>query len=72
MEKVAFETKYKGYETAGLRLSKGQTRTCNNAIGEGCGVFVSLPTGSVKSLCYWTLPYIFDFILRKHSSMIMV
>ena len=36
----------------------------------GCDVFVSLPTGSGKSFCYWILPKLFD--RRAGGSVVIV
>ena len=39
---------------------------------EGQDVFVSLPTGTGKSLCYWVLPGIFDWRSGKIGSIVVV
>ena len=39
---------------------------------EGNDVFVSLPTGSGKSLCYWLLPWVFEALRQGISSTIIV
>ena len=39
---------------------------------EGNDVFVSLPTGSGKSLCYWLLPWVFEALWQGISSTIIV
>ena len=64
---IAEATKLLGYRQ--LRAKQEQAIT---QFLKGNDVFVSLPTGSGKSLCYWILPYSFDFIRRKHNSMIIV
>ena len=38
----------------------------------GQDVFVSLPTGSGKSLCYWLLPAIFDRRRGRNGSILVV
>ncbi len=43
------------------RLREGQELAIREFL-KGKNVFVSLPTVSGKSLCYWIWPYIFDFI----------
>ncbi len=53
------------------RLREGQELEIREFL-KGKDVFVSLPTGSGKSLCYWILPYIFDFIRGRCDSMVLV
>ena len=38
----------------------------------GNDVFVSLPTGSGKSLCYWVLPKAFDIVNKSSGSLVIV
>ena len=64
---IAEATKLLGYKQ--LRAKREQAIT---QFLKGNDVIVSLPTGSGKSLCYWILPYSFDFIRRKHNSMVIV
>ena len=52
---IAEATKLLGYKQ--LRAKQEQAIT---QFLKGNDVFVSLPTGSGKSLCYWILPYSFD------------
>ena len=52
-----------GYEEV-----KSEQREAVRAIVNEKDVFVSLPTGYGKSLCYAMLPFVFDSVLSRPSS----
>ena len=39
---------------------------------EGLDVFISLPTGSGKSLCFSVLPYAFDYLYKRVGSIVVI
>ena len=45
---------------------------CINNISEGKDIFLWLPTGFGKSLCYELLPFVFDYQYGKHNSAVIV
>ena len=45
---------------------------CINNISEGKDVFLWLPTGFGKSLCYELLPFVFDYRYGKRNSAVIV
>ena len=51
---------------------KSEQETCIKRIYEGTDVFLWLPTGFGKSLCYEVLPFVFDDKLGKDNSVVIV
>ena len=51
---------------------KMEQRDCINHLYEGKDVFLWLPTGFGKSLCYEVLPFVMDDKLGRHGSVVTV
>ncbi len=51
---------------------KPEQRECIEHIYVGKDVFVWLPTGFGKSLCYEVLPFVFDYKLGRQDSLVIV
>ena len=51
---------------------KAEQATCIKYIYDGKDVFLRLPTGFGKSLCYEVLPFVFDDKLGKDNSLVIV
>ena len=60
------EALQKAVEKLGYSSVRVKQKEAILQFASGKDVFVSLPTGSGKSLCFYTLPLLFD-ILRGHS-----
>lgn len=59
------------YSLAQLKLSvslKEEQKSAIEAVVNGKDVFVCLPTGYGKSLCYQTLPFVFDALRQEGRS----
>ena len=54
---------------ASVTLKDEQT-ACVKAIYEGKDIFLWLPTGFGKSMCYEVLPFVFDDKLRRRDSLV--
>ena len=52
--------------------SKDKQTACVKAIYEGKDVFLWLPTGFGKSMCYEVLPFVFDDKLGRRDSLVIV
>ena len=59
-------------KTLGYKDAKPDQKKAVSAFVNGSDVFVSLPTGSGKSFCYWCLPDVFDQIRGKSGKSIML
>jgi len=64
---LTLATKRVGFTT----LSEQQTRAVKSFV-KGNDVFVSLPTGGGKSICFWILPTVFNALLHKSNSFVLV
>ena len=51
---------------------KSEQAACIQCIYKGKDVFLWLPTGFGKSLCYEVLPFIFNDKFGKHNSIVIV
>ncbi len=61
----------KAAESLGYNLKPDQMRTLQKFVG-GRDVFVSLPTGYGKSLCYILLPRIFDLLRGVEDKSVVI
>ena len=51
---------------------KPEQKACVKSIYEGKDVFLWLPTGFGKSICYEVLPFVFDIELGRVGSLVFV
>ena len=58
--------------TCSTVVLKSEQATCIKCVYEGKDVFLWLPTGFGKSLCYEVLPFVFDDKLSKDNSVVIV
>ena len=58
-------------ETVGVETLKDQQRQAIQLFSQGSDVFVCLPTGFGKSLCYALLPLVFDNLRARRGSIVI-
>ena len=66
---ISYALEKVGRQTVTLKPEQSK---CISYMYEGKDVFLWLPTGFGKSLCYEVLPFVFDDKLRKLDSMVVV
>ena len=56
----------------GYATIRPDQNTAIKSFMEGRDVFICLPTGSGKSLCFSVLPYAFDYLHKRVGSIVIV
>lgn len=72
MFKMAFDEITSAAIELGFERVSSDQRAALEAFMNGSDVFVCLPTGSGKSLCYWALPTLFDRRAGKTDGSIVI
>ena len=59
-------------EVLGFKELKPKQKEVLEKFVGGKDIFVSLPTGSGKSLCYWILPLVYNHLQETSNSIVLV